>query len=235
MSDSHDPSPHASPVAPSADAPAAAAPVKGTWVHRAEAKLKAVGEKLGALLGGVFSSDPSERLASWVFLLSTLGGVFFLSVGVWWAIQENRAIERAQGGGEAGKNLAHFLKQQADDAKKDRVMTVSLGLFTVDLSSKLPAKSVETSRRLGVVQAAEIEIILECDSQEACVAIGKLIPQARSEVVGLMAGMDRDELLSREGKRKLRKMIQDRINQWMSGAEISGKVENVYIGRLVVG
>jgi flagellar basal body-associated protein FliL len=200
-----------------------------------EARLRVLGKDLAVLVGGVLSRDRGERLASWTFILSSVGALMVLTGGIVWAVRENRRQRGEDPQSATGKNLAQFLQQQADEAKQGKVMTVSLGLFTVELKQTLPTRAVETARKLGVVQAAELEVILECASESACEYLGKAMPQARSEVVSALVGLERDDLLSREGKRRIRKLIQERLNQWLSGHGVEGKVENVYLGRLVVG
>lgn len=132
--------------------------------------------------------------------------------------------------GEEGRNFGDFIKKQADEAKL-RHSTQSLGVFSIEL--KAPPKDADGNtpkRSKSVMDLAEVEIIVECDEKETCDFIEDRMPLVRNEVTGLFTAMERDDLLSREGKRKLRNKIQAKLNLWLP----SGKVQNIYFTKLII-
>lgn len=77
---------------------------------------------------------------------------------------------------------------------------------------------------------AELELVVECDSPDTHTYIEENLVQARNQLTDIFLSMERDDLLSREGKRKLKKRLIERLNGWMP----RGKIQNVFFAKLVV-
>ena len=123
------------------------------------------------------------------------------------------------GAQETSKNLGDFIQKQSEHAKK-KFATLALGKFTVDLKV---VEGMTLSR--GVLNVAELEITIECDNKETRYYIEDHLTRARDQITGVLTSVDRDELLTREGKHKLKKRLLDHLNAWLP----NGKVEELFI------
>jgi flagellar basal body-associated protein FliL len=177
------------------------------------------------VIEGAKSPDLKTRMAAFGFILSIMGVAAVVIVGGTYFWQQRSHL---QGGmtstGEQGKNLDDFIKKQSDEAKM-KFTTHSLGLFNIEL------KPVEGSRPgPGVMNIAEVEVQVQCDVKETCDILDDQQVKARNEVTIVFTATERDELLSREGKRRLKKKILDRLNAWIP----KGKVEDLYFTKLII-
>ena len=120
--------------------------------------------------------------------------------------------------------LSEFLERQAQEAKWKNT-TLGLGDFVIDLKRK-----GDEVKAPGVNNMASLEIFIECDTRETCEYIEGSSVQARSQVSNALIQIDREELLSKDGKRKIKKAIIDRLNTWLP----KGRIENLYVTKLVV-
>jgi flagellar basal body-associated protein FliL len=124
------------------------------------------------------------------------------------------------------KEMNENLQKQAE-ALKQKNITADLGRFNIDLAEPGPGQK-KVSMDFHV---AEIDLVAACDSKETCQFIENHLAAARDQVVQLVAAVERDDLMSRDGKAQLRKAIQDKLNSWVP----QGKVVDVFISRLIMG
>lgn len=181
------------------------------------------------LFKSIGSPDAPTRRMSIFFFLSFFG-VITLSVMV---IQRNSRLEserlarmeaEAKDSAERGEEAALLGgRESADHAHSSSML--NLGLFTIALK---PVK--ERTKTGSFVNMAEVELVAECDSKETHDYLEENLAQARNQLNGVFLSVDREELLTREGKRKLKKRILELINGWLP----NGKVRSIYFSKLIV-
>jgi flagellar basal body-associated protein FliL len=111
----------------------------------------------------------------------------------------------------------------ADGAQASSML--NLGLFTIALK---PVAERPTTG--SFVNMAEVEIFAECDGKETQEYLEENLAQARNQLNGVFLSVDREELLTRDGKRKFKKRILELLNGWLP----HGKIRAVYFSKLVV-
>jgi|GEM_PF-4515254 len=186
-------------------------------------------QNAGTLLKGVRSRDPAVRRMTWVFLGSVLGAFVLLGAAAhrfYQGVAERRKVEAER---DAAKTMTEFLTRQAEERRR-RVFSSNLGEFSFELSQGGGRDGESAPQPLGVTGLAEAEIIVECDTAETCEYVDKSLPVIRDQVTAALTEVDREELIHREGKQRIRKAIVDRINQVLP----RGRVINAFFGRLVI-
>lgn len=181
---------------------------------------------LGDLFSDLFSPDRPTRRMALGFALSVIGIVAVIVIGGKYFIDLRRQLHALSDTGEQGKNLGEFIKKQSEEAKR-KFSSQNLGAFTVELKGPdgKPAKAAP-----GVMNLAEIEIVVDCDEKETCEFIEDRMPVVRNEVTNILTAMDRTELLSKDGKAHLRSRIITRLNMWLP----RGHIEALYFNKLVI-
>jgi flagellar basal body-associated protein FliL len=182
------------------------------------------------VFGGLLSPDWPTRRMSMLFVLRLAGVVVVATLSVHrYRVLKARGEFASEQPGPAGvEHLGDFIGKQALEARRKNT-TLVVGTFYVEL--RYNAEVDSTKLVPGVASAAEVEVVAECDLKKTCDFIEQHGSQARNEIINVLVPMDRDELMSRDGKRRLKKAIQDRLNAWIQ----DGRVENVYFSRLIVG
>ena len=112
----------------------------------------------------------------------------------------------------------------AEKARKESVeSTLNLEPFLVNLADKEAVRFVKVTFRLGLsVDEKEVEEKLSKNSV--------FLAQTRDSIISLLTSKTSEEILTAEGKERLRKEVQSRVNAFMS----KGKVMEVYIVDFVV-
>jgi flagellar basal body-associated protein FliL len=233
--------------APAASATPAAAPAK-----KKKGK-KSAGPSLGQRIqGGVKSAQgqfvdvfkslrspdgPTRRMA--VLFFASLAGVVAIG-GL--AIEHHARVKREQA--EREKALAEARAERDAEAElygktesregehgtgaqggKHAATMLSLGQFTIALKP-VPGRPTGGS----FVNMAEVELYAECDTGATHDFLEENLAQARSQLSGVFLSVDREELLSRDGKRKLKRRILELLNGWLP----RGKIKEIYFSKLVV-
>jgi len=180
---------------------------------------------------GLRSPDgPTQRMSIFFFLtLFVLVGLGFLTVQRSIRQRHEREASVAAAKEEAADKSAEAALLGNPEAFKETARSTSmldLGAFTIELKA-VPG---HPPKKGGFMNMAEVQLVIECDSQETHTYIEENLVQARSQVTDIFLSMDREELLSREGKRKLKKRLMERLNGWIP----RGKVQNVFFSKLVV-
>ena len=179
---------------------------------------------------GIVSPDgPTRRMSLFFFVsLTALVGVGVLTVRR--AVRQSNereamALVAEQEALERTKEATFLGKTQVAGAEAARASMISVGQFTIELKA-VPGHP----KSKGFMNMAELELVVECDSADTHTYIEENLVQARSQLTDIFLSMDRDELLTREGKRKLKKRLIERLNGWMP----RGKIQNVFFAKLVV-
>lgn len=195
------------------------------WTVRLSLAVQRARDSAMEVLGSLGSPDAPTRRMSVVFIASLLC-VALIGVA---AGHRYLAARRARLASDASAQreesmLAGFLMKQADLARRKSVM-FALGQFTLELRS--PAGEPVRS---GVMNLADVEIVLECDTKETRFYFEDNLPQARNQVTDVLVAMDRAELLSQDGKLRLKRRIIEKLNTMLP----KGKVENLYFSKLIL-
>ena len=174
---------------------------------------------------GVIASDPPTRWGSQIFWLSLIG--LLVSTAAYWTIRHEAQLERERALIPSEEELA---RRTADERQRAEIASLKersleMGQFSIQIVAVAPPHP-------GVLNTASVEITLECDHAEACERIKGRVVQARNEVIGVFRPVDREELFSKEGKKRLKRLILDRLNHW--SASESGKVTQVHFVNLIV-
>ena len=193
------------------------------------AVLKSTAHGTVEMLKGLGSSDVPTRKGSVFFVMSVVG--MFLVIGVsvdrYGQIRaEKRRIALRHE--EELRKQKEFMQKQTDETLAKSTMA-SLGRFYIELKQK-EEETAPTRGVAAVFHLAEMDIVAHCDVKATCDLMEKYVDQVRDQINPLFEKMEREELLTREGKRRIKKMVMERINSWLP----SGKVDDVFISRLIV-
>lgn len=177
---------------------------------------------LRELSRGLISPDQPTRRMAVLFYLSLIGSllvlIYFLIhfYGIW----SERAGERVN---EQQENLSRLVERQRE-AAHSRFSTLDLGKFIIELK---PDKGA----RARAMNIGEIEITIECDGKVTCDRVSAELTRARDMVSTILLATERQELLSPDGKRRLKRDILERLNTWLYGV---GQVKEVYFTRMLL-
>lgn len=174
------------------------------------------------VLGSTFRSQDRElKRMGYLFVLAILGiASLFTALGVYRYKLSNPEDQVAQ----QGENISKFLQKQAEDSK-NKFLTANLGSFTVSLKKD---ESLPGSNKVS--NMAEFEVAVECDTVETCNMVIEKTTEARDKLVRAIESVEREEMLSQDGKARIRAGLKDKLNDWLG----EGKITNLYFPRLVV-
>ena len=186
------------------------------------------GRHLVKILRGITSPDRSIRFMTVLFILSlggALGVLGALGARVWQHYHKSspgsiHQLASSSHVSSHGSGTA-ALPQGADPQETE----LNLGKFIMQLA-KVPGQ-ITGSR---VMNLAEIEIVILCDKKATRDYIKSHTEQARDQVTRALPIVHRDELMSREGKRKMNSVVLRRLNQWLP----KGKIEEIYFSNVLV-
>ena len=173
------------------------------------------------LIKALFSSDGPTRRMALLFFVSCAGLVFIVGLATQKFLEMR---EQAALGPDAGQVTGEFFAKQkaaAEIAKSH----FNMGKFTFELAP------TDKSLPSGVLNVAEVVIEIHCDEVETCEYIKKHITPARDVVSSVLIAIDRDELMSKDGKVRLMAKVMDRLNKWLR----QGKVMHAFVTKLIIG
>ncbi len=194
-----------------------------SWVVRVEEFSKSVVNALVIIFTGLIKGDFATRIMSLAFLISFAAGIYVLVAGTLFFMEKQHIDPSSLASHEQAENLAELFDKEAKAARY-KYSLIKLGSFTVKLETNV------TKRVRGFSNIAEMDIVLLCDSKETRNFIKKHLVRVRDVVSKALIGIEREELLSRDGKRRLKKEIEEKVNNWLP----QGKVEDSFIERLLV-
>ena len=194
------------------------------WTVRLEQRWIWVRNHLREILGGLKSTDRPTRRMSALFLLSFVALIFVAGYGAVYFFNAGKNTAEKFENNEQAKSLSELFKKQAEEAKRRNTLQ-TLGTFTVELKA-VPG----ITRPVGVTNLAIVEMVVECDSRETCVYVEDNVDAARNQVTNVFVAVDRDDLLSREGKRKIKKQVTEKLNLWLP----HGRIESLFFSKLVL-
>lgn len=190
---------------------------------RQEKKTSVFGETLEAYKG-IRSPDRMTRRASLGLWTSTLGFILTIVLAVWVATGRIRAPKQLTTEElVAQKQHEETLRKKAEIAALKDLM-VSLGDFSFQVTT--PSGPVRGS----IKDLGEIEVVARCSEPKVCVYITAHKVQAQHEVTAVLKPITRDELVSVDGKKRLKKKIMLRLNAWLP----HGQIEDLYFAKVLV-
>ncbi len=179
--------------------------------------------KLLDILSGLFSIDAPTRKMSTVFIFSLIGilSVFYLALDRYWMSKRGELRHQSK---ELGNRFEELVRKRSEEAER-RASVMSVGSFTLDLKE-------DTTQVMGtgIANMAELEIIIYCDGRETRNFIQSHLIEVRDQISHAFIGLSKDDLMSREGKKRIKKTILKILNAWMP----HGKVSDLYISKLII-
>jgi flagellar basal body-associated protein FliL len=106
---------------------------------------------------------------------------------------------------------------------------ISMGTFSLELREKPGMLKPKNS-----LNSAEMEMVITCDEAELCEWIQENLPLARAELGPLFVPMERDRLLTTQGKRAFREEIRDQLNRFIEKKGKKGMILEVLFPRFIM-
>jgi flagellar basal body-associated protein FliL len=175
------------------------------------------------LFTGLWSPDAPTRKMTLIFFLSLVGaiGVSGIAIQRTWHIKKQLRLLEEQ----KKARILQELAEKEDEEKRRKDSVLSLGSFTLEL------KAVGSQTYgVGAINMAELEMVLFCDQVDTKEYLEQHKIQARNQMTNLLVAIDREELLSQDGKKRLKTSILKKLNSWLP----RGKVEDLYFSKLIL-
>ena len=175
------------------------------------------------LVTSVVHRDRLTRFSTWMFWLSLVG------LGVVGTVGLNSFRDLLKKRGPNAQELAAkaFLERTQRREEIDRVLERSyeIGGFSIQLvepkGAKIPA---------GLMNIVELEVVVESDSPDTKRSLELRPQKAKDQVTRALTPLDRDDLLTGEGKKRLKHAIMDQLNGWLT----QGHVTNVFFQKILI-
>lgn len=184
------------------------------------------------ILSSIESRDPPTRRMGLIFWMSF--GLVFLLGGI--GIERYQAYHQER---SAARSLSEALERQRQERiteEKDAVArteesSADLGLFT----STLPATADDAlAPGHPVFIPADVDVVVQLDSPLTRKFVEDHLDQARNQAIEVLATLQREELLTSQGKRQTQARLLRQMNAWLGKNGIEGKARAVSFTQLVV-
>jgi hypothetical protein len=212
-------------------------PVTPPLSARIAAQMKVLGGHLKTVKEGLKSPDSSTQRMAILFYVSI--GLFFviLASGIYLANYsklQKMAMEAEKKAHEAAthQQLEALKSPLGEEVSNDKDWrTMNLGTFNIELNLRPGEKPTA-----GMANIAEIEVYVECDPAVSCPFLVTNRLMARDQVISLINALEKEEIMSPEGKKLLKKRIQSRLNSWLAANKVgTNKVRKIFFTRLIIG
>ena len=228
--------PGAVPVASATEGEAAAAPkmTAAEAAQKAKARIHKLIPKRGK--GGIWaipevieetgSEDrPTRRMAN-VFVLGLVGIVTLGVVTVLYVLRQRKHPVHREWTtlAEQGDELKRMMEHSALEAARVASL-INLGSFIITLK---PGPEGQAARH--VQDLADVEFTLACDTPETRAYIEANGDQFKDQINQALIGIDRGMILTRDGKKQLKKMLMKKLNDALP----EGKVVDIFFTKLLV-
>jgi flagellar basal body-associated protein FliL len=177
--------------------------------------------RLGDLFGSVEARDRLTRRAAVLFLLSLAGALGTIIFAIYHYYGSTRRKIRTI---SPQSQLTILMKKERTQLQR-RAILYPLGTFVIEVKNQSHDKPVS-----GVINLAELDVMLECDTAETWDYLEAHADQAKNQLTNVFTPIERDMLLSMPGKKALKGLIIKRLNDWLP----SGRIKQVYFSRLLV-
>ncbi|MGE0616182.1 MAG: flagellar basal body-associated protein FliL [Bacteriovoracia bacterium] len=182
-------------------------------------RLGSIRETVTDLFKGLGSKDRATRKMSVFFVLSLVGALATTAVATHLILSRSK-------GEKHGEQLGKFLNKQKE-AAEHRIHTFEMGKFLVEVTPPEGAGRPAP----GIVNMAEIVIVIECEEKSACTYVENHLTQARDQVATAFTALEQADLMTILGKQKLKAKILQKLNSWLPG----GKIRRVYFSNVIIG
>ena len=197
----------------------------GVWAAKQAEKGRQLLTEFKNLFGAFVSPDPLTRRMAHFLVLCLMGIViigFYASRRI--AFFRHFGKNMTIGSDEQAKNLGEFFAKQSS-LNAARLVTVAMGSFVVELKEPANYKKIP-----GYMNMAELDIVLDCDVRTTANFIQEHMPQARDQMTNVFIATEKDQFLSSEGKKRLRRALLEKLNAWLP----KGKVKELYFNKLLI-
>lgn len=185
--------------------------------------------QVSELVESIQSPDAPTRQMTYLFFASLFGLFVVIGIGFfkyrefqhWKATESPEAL--------AKQKEERLAKKNEEDRKKRQRFMLPVGEISVELRATAQSPRIE-----GTLNIATIGFVFECDTEETCLFFEDKKDQVRHQITVFLTTVDRLEMLSREGKRKIKKAVLERVNAWVGSIEAESKFNAVYISSLII-
>lgn len=190
-----------------------------------EKKRSWLAETFVQVFNGLRSPDWPTKKMAFLFICFFTGSVITLSLTarqVYLAFKSPipHPEEETLPAGEHTEGMKELSKEL------DQYATLEVGSFSVELKP-IPGKTGPQ----GLIDIAEINIVIICDEPKTCKYIEDNLSRARDQMINVFIQVDRDRLLTTNGKLEIKRAILQRLNSWLP----EGEVKNVVFTDIIVG
>jgi hypothetical protein len=197
-----------------------AALAKEAMKRRAQDILRSSAQgRVSGTLREINSKDAPTRYMARVFVLSlvAMGLVFY---GAFHLYRQSHPAAKTE-----PNNLGLFL---AKEVQNDKINWAELDLGNFTIEVKQDPNAPKPAR--GVMNMAAIQLILECDGEETRSYIADHQVPARNKIIDILSPIDREYIVTKEGREKLKKLLLSGLNMWLP----RGKVVEIYFPKLLI-
>lgn len=181
---------------------------------------------------GLRSADPATRRWSRRFYGSCVAVLLTFILGIS-ALLKIRSDKK-----EKARALQEYKELQAQKAKiladsKKPPTFLSLGTFTLELKPESdPGFKRKSKHAPGSV--AELEVVITCDQEELCGWFERNMALARGELSPLFVPMERELILSPDGKKAFREEIRTLLTRLKESRGLEGQLLDVFFPRFIL-
>lgn len=170
----------------------------------------------------LFSKDPDSRRISFLFFVSLAGIVTvttLYSTRLWRAYSLRPSPKKKT---EESK-MIEAVRKEAEEAKR-KGNAFNIGTYKIQFSP------VTEKLLPGETNMALVDIVVLCDSVQTREFLEPRIVQIRNQIYNALTPIDREEFVSKDGKRKLKALLIKKINELIP----HGKIDDVYFSKLLM-
>ncbi len=175
------------------------------------------------LVRGLFARDRPTLASSWLFWAS------LVALGTVSTVAVQRTIHWYRTRGPTAEQLAAQTFEQREKKRLEIISiferSIGLGVFTLELKDPVGKRLAP-----GTMNVAEVEIVLECDHADTMRSIELQPQRVKDQITLALTPLDREDLLTGDGKKRIKRAIIDRVNSWLT----TGRVVNVYFERILI-
>ena len=175
------------------------------------------------LMQAFVSRDYVTRHAAYGFLLSLSCGLVASSMMGVRLVRSLRHVHEAALHLELADEQGRQKREHAESLRLSSEL--SIGSFKVPINVPL-----DNAARFSSVSIAEIEVVVECDGTETREFINKYIELVRDQVTRTILPVDREEIMSPDGKKHLKTIIMKRLNAWL----LRGRIKSIYFSKFIL-
>ncbi len=182
---------------------------------------------LQEILGGLDSSDLGTKRMARAFVLCLFGMGVVVAVAIYTVVDRQIAYRKSH----AAPKPSHIEESEEEQKKpvKPEDLIAQLGSFVVALK---PIKDQDQAVQVGkkIMNLASLEVVFICDSPDTRDYVQGNLVQVKDQVTEALTTMERQQLMTVEGKRNLGAKIIHVVNRWLP----SGKIKRVYFPKFIV-